>query len=732
MSRVAWAVITIFTVSVSGVSEAAEIRVPSDYTTIQAALDAAVDGDEVIIADGTYQGEGNRDLSLSNKAIIVRSENGPTNCIVDCQGSEAENHRGFEFSNTALGPDTILDGVTITNGYKSGDGGNGSGGAIFCAGGSPTIRNCIFSENHAEVGGGVYVWQSESRVENCLIQNNTAGYLGGGVYINGLEDEPNIVGCTITDNLAERDGGGIMCENGNASIVQCRILRNQVTDRRGGGVSIDESDAWIMDCVIQENVAPWAGGIIFTGGSSVMQNCIIRGNVQNGIYYNFTDLNLFNCLIEGNYDNEYYPVVVRGSTSTIRNCTFVGNRGLDGALIIHDECDVSLSNSIVWGIDSENSFTIKQSTAGISFCTIEGGQASITLEYSAILDWGDGNLEVEPNFVAPGYWNDNETPDDEIDDTWVVGCYHLMPGSDCIDVGDNSEVEAGETALGGQDRILNSVVDMGAYENNSDDLVVDKVTVKAGKTREAQKDSFAISGILNAQEADFLTAETITLRCGTWVEALDASAFKKSGKKPKYSYKGPAGGVTKMVLDFDKDMFSAAGKNLVLTGTTTPIILVFLIGDTYYAYAAADDENIINGKKDLPMQLLAGHTDAMRVDKVVCKQGKENNVGNLVVKGQLAAAGEVDLTAMDLTLCWGASEYPVLEGDEGFRLAGKMKYQHKKSPDAEDPATIVISIDFVKCAFQVVAKNTNWPWEEDPLNFGLQFGDFDEQEEVEF
>jgi hypothetical protein len=63
---------------------ASTYRVPQDYATIQAGINAAIDGDTVLVADGTYTGAGNKDLDFDGKAITVKSENGPENCIIDC------------------------------------------------------------------------------------------------------------------------------------------------------------------------------------------------------------------------------------------------------------------------------------------------------------------------------------------------------------------------------------------------------------------------------------------------------------------------------------------------------------------------------------------------------------------------------------------------------------------------------------------------------------------------
>jgi len=94
----------------------------------------------VLVADGTYVGDGNRDIDFLGKAIVVMSENGPEVTIIDCQGAG----RGFLFHS---GEDTtsVIQRFTIQNGYASGTNphNSGSGGAIFCDNSSPTILNCI-------------------------------------------------------------------------------------------------------------------------------------------------------------------------------------------------------------------------------------------------------------------------------------------------------------------------------------------------------------------------------------------------------------------------------------------------------------------------------------------------------------------------------------------------------------------------------------------------------------
>lgn len=128
-----------------------ERLVPSQYATIQAAIDAADEGDVVIVADGVYTGTGNRDIDFLGKTLTVRSANGPLNCIIDCQGTHQAPHRGFRFHH-AESCACVVDGFTIQHGFAPDEGGyiRYSGGAILCRdNANPTIRNCILRWNQA-------------------------------------------------------------------------------------------------------------------------------------------------------------------------------------------------------------------------------------------------------------------------------------------------------------------------------------------------------------------------------------------------------------------------------------------------------------------------------------------------------------------------------------------------------------------------------------------------------
>jgi predicted outer membrane repeat protein len=239
---------------VAGVCGGAVIRVEADgsgdYPTIQAAINAAVNGDEIVLGDGTYRGTGNRDMDFKGKAVTVQSEKGAEGCVIDCQNAG----RGFVF-HSGESSGSILEGVTITRGSAE------SGAGVHCSASSPLIRRCTLAENKAtRKGGGIYIQSGGApQLVECVFYGNRAeGETGGAV--NSLQSSPTFHRCSFDHNYSKGRGGAISSSWGTQIVSNCLFTSNNGVG--GGGAMENSSNAVTID------------------------NCVFYGNRTYGTIYN--------------------------------------------------------------------------------------------------------------------------------------------------------------------------------------------------------------------------------------------------------------------------------------------------------------------------------------------------------------------------------------------------------------------------------------------------------------
>ncbi len=174
---------------------AASYYVPDDFATIQQALNGLSGGDTIIVRDAIYTGADNKNLDFAGKALTLVSENGPENCIIDCEGDG----RGFYFHSGETSA-TVIDGFTIVNGDPSGYSPE-HGGAILCDNASPTMLGCLIVGNDSsQRGGAIYAVNSAPSIINCTINDNAAQW-GGGVFLDN--SDISVSNSILWDNLAD-------------------------------------------------------------------------------------------------------------------------------------------------------------------------------------------------------------------------------------------------------------------------------------------------------------------------------------------------------------------------------------------------------------------------------------------------------------------------------------------------------------------------------------------------
>jgi hypothetical protein len=265
-------------VGVAGIGCAMREVVPGgggEYETIQAAVDAAGEGDIVMLTGGLFEGEGNRGISMFGRPIIIRTQSrGRQGAVIDCGGAT----RGFIFA-SGEGPGSVLEGLTVINGIAE------NGGAVFCSTGtSPKLIDCTFASNRAtQRGGALCSWEGAApSVIRCTFEGDTAQ--AGGAVSCLANAMPAFVECLFRGNFAQ-SGGAVHCEaGGEPSFSFSTFVENRAAVSGGAGYSAAGADLTLTHCTLVGNGAPSGGGIYSLSELSALDNTIIAFNPGGGAF----------------------------------------------------------------------------------------------------------------------------------------------------------------------------------------------------------------------------------------------------------------------------------------------------------------------------------------------------------------------------------------------------------------------------------------------------------------
>jgi hypothetical protein len=395
-----------------------------DYPTIQEGVIVAAEGDVVELLDGTYIGPGNRDVIIYGKSITVKSNSSdPSQCIIDCEGSESEPHRGFLLES----PDSQeieIEGISIVNGYSDGISQAGqSGGAILCMPGiTISVSNCIFMHNSCESNGG-------------------AVYLNGGTYDPCIG---SILNCVFESNISPHGCSGLATWQSDVYVQDCDFINNI------GGMYANAGEFEIRGCRFIGNYAAHSGngaGVVIYGpypSPVIIEDCLFSGNVGAGMYgrggavYLYGDANISSSTFVGNEGIETGALHISSGDVNITSCTFHRNISTDGASGITidedwDECIID-NTIITFGIGGEAINADDGATPTLSCSNLyenEGG------DYTGMLypqEYIDGNLSHNPLFCDPEtdelYLEEGSpcgphtepNPECDLIGAWTVGC----------------------------------------------------------------------------------------------------------------------------------------------------------------------------------------------------------------------------------------------------------------------------------------------------------------------
>lgn len=244
---------------------ATTIHVPQDQPTIQAGINAANNGDTVLVAPGKYV----ENINFMGKAITVTSSGGAKVTTID--GGAVDSVVTFV---SGEGLSSVVSGFTLQNG----------GSGVYIGSSSPTVRHNIIQNNITGCSSGIVEDFGSPLIQSNVVRNNSqpgcSGGFGAGMSIDGA-GSAQIIGNLIENNSSSGSGGGITLFAAGTPTLRNNVIRgNSAQAGQGGGIWIvNDSDALIVQNLIYNNTASQGGGIYLTVPSGQVGPTIVNNTI---------------------------------------------------------------------------------------------------------------------------------------------------------------------------------------------------------------------------------------------------------------------------------------------------------------------------------------------------------------------------------------------------------------------------------------------------------------------
>jgi hypothetical protein len=237
-------------------ARAATRRVPSDFATIQPAIDASSSGDTVAIDPGTYA-----ERIALRSGVVVRAAGGAGSVTLDAQG------QGACVSAAFVGAGTRLEGLRLTGGSGEDDGGARVGGALRVIGGLLDVVDCSFENSSASYGGGSAAQSASVTFTRCLWSGTSAPFGGGHFQAAGTARWVD----ALWQDVGAGAGAGVYATLGAQLTVDGGRIERAIASGDGGGFHVDSGVATISGVLFDgARALGQGGGIAIAAGGQVL------------------------------------------------------------------------------------------------------------------------------------------------------------------------------------------------------------------------------------------------------------------------------------------------------------------------------------------------------------------------------------------------------------------------------------------------------------------------------